>query len=66
MQPVENTYGKNFITKFDKLRKCLKAHKTRENLNDYRSIIAEVEVKLVRKEGTLKGKLHDLETKKFL
>ena len=66
MQPVENTHGKNFITKFDKLRKSLKAHKTRENLNDYRSIIAEVELKLVRKEGTLKGKLHDLEMKKFL
>ena len=63
MQPVENTYGKNFITKFDKLRKNLKAHKIRENLNYYSSIIAEVKVKLVRKEDTLKGKLHELEMK---
>ena len=43
MQPIENTFGKtsqylikifgdsNFIRKFDRLRKNLKAHKTREN-----------------------------------
>ena len=58
MQPVKNTYQKtlqylikifgekNFITKFDKLKKNLKGHKTREDLNDYRSITAEIEVKL--------------------
>ena len=54
MQPEENTYGKtsqylikifgekNFITKFDRLRENLKAHKTCENLDNYRSIIAEI------------------------
>ena len=75
MQPVENTYGKtsqylrkifgekNFITKFDKLRKKLKAHKTCENLDEYRSIIAEIKVKLLCKEAILKGKLCELEMK---
>ena len=75
MQPVENTYGKtsqylkkifgekNFITKFDKLRKKLKAHKTCENLDKYRGIIAEIEVKLLCKEDILKGKLCELEMK---
>ena len=75
MQPVENTYGKtsqylkkifgekNFLTKFDKLRKNLKAHKTCENLDEYRSIIAEIEVKLLCKEDILNGKLRELEIK---
>ena len=75
MQPVKNTYRKtskclikiygekNFITKFDKLRKNLKTCKTRESFNDYRSIIAEIEVKLLCKEDTLKGKSHELEVK---
>ena len=72
---IRNTYGKtsqylikifgerNFITKFDRLRKNLKAHKTRENLENYRSIIAGIEVKLSCKEDILKGKLHELEMK---
>ena len=75
MQPVKNTYRKaskylikiygekNFIKKFEKLRKNLKTRKTRESFDDYRSIIAEIEVKLVCKEGTLKGKSHELEVK---
>ena len=54
---------KNFITKFDRLRENLKAHKTCENLDNYRSIIAEIEVKLSCKEDTLKGKLCELELK---
>ena len=61
---AENTYGKtsqylikvfgekNFTSKFDKLRKKLKAHKTRENLDKYRTIIAEIKVKPVCKEDT--------------
>ena len=75
MQPIENTYGKtsqylikifgekNFIAKFDRLRKYLKAPKTRENLGNYRSIIAEIEVKLSCNEDTLKGILRELEMK---
>ena len=75
MQPIENSYGKtsqyqikifgekNFITKFDRLRKNLKAHKTRENLDNYRSITVEIEVKLSCKVDILKGKLRDLEMK---
>ena len=67
VQPVENTYGKtlqylkkifdekNVITKFHKQTKKLKAHKTRENHDNYWSIIADIEVKLVCKENTLKG-----------
>ena len=74
MQPEENTYGKtsqylikifgekNFITKFDRLRENLKAHKTCENLDNYSSI-AEIKVKLSCKEDTLKGKLCELELK---
>ena len=45
------------------LKKNLKVHKTRENLDNYRSIIAEIEVKLSCKEDTSKGKLCELETK---
>ena len=65
MQPVDNAYGKTsqlwfgekkFITKFDKRRKNLEAYKTRENLNDCRNIIAEIELKLVCKKDILKGK----------
>ena len=75
MQPVENTYGKTsqylikilgekkFITKFVRLRKNLKADKARGNLDDYMSIIAEIDVKLVCKEDTLKGKFRELEMK---
>ena len=66
MQPKEYTYGKTsqyFITKFDRLRKNLKAHKTCDNLGNCRSIIAEIEVKLSCKEDTLKGKLCELEMK---
>ena len=75
MQPIENTFGKtsqylikifgerNFIRKFDRLRKNLKAHKTRENFQNYRSIIAGIEVKLSCKADILKGKLHELEMK---
>ena len=75
MQPIENTYGKtsqylikifgkrNFVTKSDRLSKNLKAHKTRENLENHRSIIAEIEVKLSCKEDILKEKLRELEMK---
>ena len=75
MQQIENTYGKtspylikifgekNFIKKFDRLRKNLEAHKTRENLDNYRSIMAEIEVKLSCKEDILKGKLCEREIK---
>ena len=68
MQPIENSYGKTsqyqikifgekkFITKFDRLRKNLKAHKTCENLDNYRSITVEIEVKLSCKVDILKGK----------
>ena len=69
MQPEENTYGKtsqyllkifgekNFITKFDRLRENLKAHKTCENLDNYRSIIAEIEVKTFMQGGYIKRKI---------
>ena len=75
MQPIENSYGKtsqylikifgekNFIPKCDRLRKNLKEHKTRENLDNYRSITVEIEVKRSCKVDILKGKLHDLEMK---
>ena len=75
MQPIEHTYGKtsqylikifgkrNFIRKFDRLRKNLKPHKTRENLENYRNIIAEIEVKLSCKEDILKDKLRKHEMK---
>ena len=75
MLAIENSYGKtsqyqikifgekNFITKFDRLRKNLKAHKTRENLDNYRSITVEIEVKLSCKVDILKGKQRDLEMK---
>ena len=43
--------------------KNLKVHKTRENLDNYWSIIAEIEVKLSCKEDISKGKLCELEMK---
>ena len=77
IQPIENTYGKtshnlmkifrekNFITKFDWLKINLKARKTLENLDNYKSIIAEIEVKLSGKEDILKGKLYELDRSSF-
>ena len=41
------------------------AHKTCENLDDYRTIISEIEMKLLCKEDILKGKLRELEMKFF-
>ena len=56
-------WKKNFITNFDKVRTKLKASKTSENLEDHRNVNAEIELKPICREDTLKVKLHELEMK---